>query len=276
MCAANWKTHFNLDWINADLNPEWANTLAEVKTNPFQAKCKTCSKLIELSNMGRQAIVSHFKSKQHQKKALAVKQTQSGILQQYINNSKTTATVNTSEVSDGSKTVIINNQDDKTSASTSKEVMKSFIRTENVIDAEILWCLNIVMKHKSLNSCKTDVPLMQRMFPDSEISKKMMLSPAKASYCILFGLSVYISEKLLADIRTCNKFVVCFDEALNKVAQRGQMDIFIRFWSNHDLVETRYLTSVFLNHASAGDILQKFKDGLQELNVNNIIQVFFS
>ena len=57
----------------------------------------------------------------------------------------------------------------------------------------------------------------------------------------------------------CNVYVACFDEALNKISQRGQMDIVVRFWdASRNVVSTSYLNSTFLGHATAGDLEQKF------------------
>lgn len=52
------------------------------------------------------------------------------------------------------------------------------------------------------------------------------------------------------------------------------MDIIIRFFSEKDnRVETRYFNSVFLHTASATDLLDKFKEGLEQLNFGKILQV---
>jgi len=68
--------------------------------------------------------------------------------------------------------------------------------------------------------------------------------------------------------------VACFDEALNKVAQKGQMDIVIRFWDTAtNQVSTRYLTSVFLGHATAKNLEEKFKEGLSGLNLDKLVQI---
>lgn len=51
-----------------------------------------------------------------------------------------------------------------------------------------------------------------------------------------------------------------FDEAMNKVVQKGQMDIIVQYWNESDnKVQTRYLTSTFLGHATAKDLLQHLK-----------------
>src|SRR5438876_1517325 len=52
------------------------------------------------------------------------------------------------------------------------------------------------------------------------------------------------------------------------------MDIVIRYWSeDNNQVSTRYLTSVFLGHATAADLQAKFLEGLGGLSLPKLIQV---
>ena len=70
------------------------------------------------------------------------------------------------------------------------------------------------------------------------------------------------------------KYVISFDESLNKVLQKEQMDIIVRFWDKEkNKVSSRYLNSQFLGHTRAADLLQKFREALGKLNLANLIQV---
>ena len=65
--------------------------------------------------------------------------------------------------------------------------------------------------------------------------------------------------------------VISFDELLNKVLQKEQMGIIARFCDKEkNKVSSRYLTSQFLGHTRAADLLQKFKEASSKLNVDNI------
>ena len=55
-------TTFNRTWTT---HPDFIGWLQGVDDNPHAAWCKSCHKLIHLSNMGRRAIVSHASSKKH-------------------------------------------------------------------------------------------------------------------------------------------------------------------------------------------------------------------
>src|SRR5664279_3244476 len=112
-----------------------------------------------------------------------------------------------------------------------------------------MWAKKVVMNHLSFRSCKDLNETFRVMFPDSAIAKQFTLSPAKVAYTIVHGLAPYFADELVTSINECSFFVACFDEALNKIAQKGQMDVVIRFWENKsNTVATRYLTSDFLGH----------------------------
>ena len=67
--------------------------------------------------------------------------------------------------------------------------------------------------------------------------------------------------------------MISFDESLNKVLQREQMDINVRFCNEEkNKVLSRYLNSQFLGHTRAADLLQTFSETLGKLNRN---QVFY-
>ena len=100
------------------------------------------------------------------------------------------------------------------------------------------------------------------------------MSKTKAAYTITHGLAPYFKENLDQDIQKCSGYVACFDEALNKISQRGQMDIVIRYWSEDaNQVATRYFYSVFLEHATAHDLQVKFTEGLSGLSLTKLVQV---
>ena len=52
------------------------------------------------------------------------------------------------------------------------------------------------------------------------------------------------------------------------------MDIIVRFWDNgNNMVVTRYLTSVFLGHATAKYLEDKFIEGLTGLSLIKLVQI---
>lgn len=150
--------------------------------------------------------------------------------------------------------------------------IETFLLPQAVTEAEILWCLATVSNHVSKRGAASLAKGFPRLFWDSEIAKKCALSRSKISYCLTFGLSPYFADELRKSVSDASFFVVLFDESLNKIAQRGQMDVHIRFCIN-DTVKTRYLTSVFLGRATSEDLLRAFTGALQELSQKKMLQI---
>ena len=62
--------------------------------------------------------------------------------------------------------------------------------------------------------------------------------------------------------------VVCFDESVNEVIQKEQMDICVQLWdSNRNKMAVRYFSSAFLGHITAKDLC----DGFTTVSNNDIL-----
>ena len=69
-------------------------------------------------------------------------------------------------------------------------------------------------------------------------------------------------------------FPETFDESFNKVTQRGQMDIHIRYFDKcSGKLSTRYLRSQFLVHATADDLVRNFFETMTDLNSRQLVQI---
>lgn len=144
----------------------------------------------------------------------------------------------------------------------------------SVLDAEVRWAAKCVRSHYSFNSCKEINSLFKDMFPDSEIAKRFSCGPTKCAYLVCFGLSPYYTSLLNDIISKCNYFTISYDESLNKSLQSKQLDVHIRFWNEStNLVNTRYLTSVFLGHSTAEDILESFHKAVSKLQLSKMLQI---
>src|SRR3989441_242053 len=287
---SNKRTTFNKVWLN---DIEFTSWLKAVDNNIHQARCTTCMKTFELSNMGRTAVSSHKRSVQHQKRCSSTTDQHSissfatvrnaSIAQSEISVANVQSLVSIAGNHPSPSSATTNTEDAAKHPSSDFSVVRSsaraqslnaFVLTDTVTKSEILWAMKIVMNHMSYRSCLDISQLFQTMFPDSEVAQKFTMSKTKAAYSIVHGLAPYFREKLDEEIKKCPLFVACFDEAFNRIAQRGQMDIVIRYWSeDNNQVSTRYLTSVFLGHATAADLQAKFLKGLGGLSLPKLIQV---
>ena len=82
------------------------------------------------------------------------------------------------------------------------------------------------------------------MFPGHKITEKISCGRTKCGYIINHGLAGYFVELLLEEVKISPKYVLSFDESLNKELQKGQMDILLRHWDYEKTIgTTRYLNS---------------------------------
>lgn len=269
------RTLFNYDWCDKELNPDWAKWLEPNPKSIYSAKCLACKRTFQLSNMGRQAIVSHEVGPKHQKnvkKCLGVKQSLPNFLKESAESKKaeSVVTVPHSNLEAPQDTAICSVE----AVSAHPKEISKYLLNDQVTKAEILWCLRTVMTHSSFRS-NSDVPeILRMMFPDSDIAKKFHLKKDKTAYTICFGLAPFFKSELLTIISSLETFVICFDESLNKVIQKGQMDIHVRFWKNKsNTVTTRYLTSVFLGHSDAKSLVDSLKTSIPSSEMKKVLQL---
>jgi|GEM_PF-5293152 len=64
------KCQFQDDWLQ---DPLFSGVIKKCEKNNFGAYCILCCKEINLSNMGKMALISHFQGKKHQEKIAAKK-----------------------------------------------------------------------------------------------------------------------------------------------------------------------------------------------------------
>ena len=112
------------------------------------------------------------------------------------------------------------------------------------------------------------------MFPDSSIAQKFTFGNTKASYNITHGLAPYFHNLVYNSLLKSDHTVACFDEYLNEVVQKVQMDLCICYWDvNKSWAATRYFDSSFLGHATANDLQSSFTSVLNDQILSKIVQV---
>ncbi|XP_070386228.1 uncharacterized protein [Dermacentor albipictus] len=149
-----------------------------------------------------------------------------------------------------------------------------FQRDTEVVNAEVLWCLNAVMTHTSFRAAAASASLFPLMFPSSATAKKVQLGKDKVGYTIVYGLAPFFRESLVSELNQASYLVLAFDESLNKVAQKEQMDVLVHFWSDAEgSVKTRYLTSCFLGRTRAEELVSAFKSATDGLSRSKILQI---
>ncbi|XP_072157389.1 uncharacterized protein [Bemisia tabaci] len=272
------QTRFQEQWLQ---NPEFAEWLEKVDNHLNEARCSLCRSVFVLGNMGKRALRSHQEGKKHKLAVLNAKSSAS--LKCFYKS--TTSSIITSESHEPPITLTPSN-DNPPSVPSSTDISKlsveitprglqSFVLKNSISDAEILSCLQYVMTpNLSMRSMENIVKLDARKYPDSEIAKKVKLSREKISYSVNYGLAPHFHKEVQNLLLCVDCFVVCFDESFNKIAEKTQMDLAVRFWDTTcDLVATRYFNSVFLGSQTSADLVAGIHKGLSPLPMTNIIQL---
>ena len=76
----------------------------------------------------------------------------------------------------------------------------------------------------------------------------------KQTYIANFGILPYVLMLLHDSIKKSPVYTLSFDECLNKVTQKCEIDLIIRFWDDDSMVKVRYLGSSFFGHSTAKDL----------------------
>lgn len=87
-----------------------------------------------------------------------------------------------------------------------------------------------------------------------QVTKKMAMSERKCAYIAYHGIYPHFKAQFRQKIGD-KKYVLLFDESLNNMTQRKQLDVYVRMWQ-HDTVVSRFYGSSFMGHAKATDMLQ--------------------
>ncbi|KAJ8677964.1 hypothetical protein QAD02_014195 [Eretmocerus hayati] len=243
---------FQDDWLDRKLNPDlfWVQRAK----SKLDATCRFCKKTFDVSNMGKPSLVSHAKGKKHNK-----------LVEIFRKQKKVKFFETRDEQGDGVNSNAQRCSPKETpvrgpvspSTSGSSHPITEYVNKEDVIDAEIYWALDHVSNKSSVRSACKSSDLFPKMFKDSQIAQKFQMQKDKLSYSITYGLGPYFRNELVEFLRLLDVFNVAFDESLNKIAQKGQMDIMIRYFIG-DQVHTRYFSSTFLGHAKSVDLLKGF------------------
>lgn len=269
------KTFFNQRWLLDNLHNEEWKYIKEVESNPNVAFCKLCSKSFSLSNMGKRAISSHFEGKQHKArlKIMKTSATMNKYVQQQnkdVTNSDVVAASLLEAKDETNRDQLVHNSNPMMNNS------NSFDSKIDLAKAEILWALNMIVTHTSYRTASKSIDIMRSMFQDSPIAQNITFGKTKAAYLVLFGLAPYFENLIEKYLKTSKYYVVCFDESLNKVAQKGQMDICVRYWDESDNeVKCTYYTSVFIEgRATAENLLSHFKNSIEPaMKIGKILQI---
>ena len=237
-------SNFQEDWLSDDRYQNW---IRKVPDNPRKAYCILCSKSIDVTSCGVSALNSHQRGQGHNDKLKERNKDQIG---SFFKKSSSSADVEVVALC----------------SKTQSKIPCGYDVKDDTVDAEILWCLNMVETNQSYRSVN-DVPkLFKRMFKTDPVAQKFKLMKDKARYYIVYGIFPSFQATVIKNIQKSKFYSVSFDESFNHHRQMCQMDINIRYWNEIKYIaETTYLTSRFLLRPNAENLKDELFAGIEML-----------
>ena len=273
---ASKKCLFSTDWIDEKLNPQWSSWLKQTSSNE-SALCSICNKTFTLSNMGIQAVKSHATGKKHLANISSKQKTIN--IQEFLSKKQSSGENSKNENSSVVKEIGLCVEKEKcdqgeNNINVKRVTLNDFSFKNDLLKSEIYWTCGTVSSHMSIRQAESCQKLFGKMFPDSKYAENFSVYKNKHSYLATHGLYPYFKDQLTQDLCNSDFFSVSFDESLNKVAQKTQMDIHVKYLDKTTgLVATRYLTSEFLVTCKAVDLLRHLHQGLGYVKKDRMLSV---
>ena len=155
---------------------------SETPNRQLYACCKVCSKDISIAVCGIKVIVRHSEGSKHLERM--PKASQSTILTSCASNDLKTVEAMTIESSQAKS--ITRNKTQTTFASSTSQCF--------VLQAEIMWCLKVIMSKYSYYSSSNKIDLFSKIFSDSNIAKGFACGKTKCSDIVKLELSPIFSN----------------------------------------------------------------------------------
>ena len=143
-----------------------------------------------------------------------------------------------------------------------------YIPKQDVLKAELLWCIDLVCKKNSARSCYGIKELFQRMF-SCKISDDFTISSTKASYLINEALGPFFHNELLEDFKH-DDFACCvqYDETKNCENKKELQIRIIYFSTKESLVKNCHLETKFIAKGDGDKLFTHLLDTLRSNDIN--------
>ena len=152
--------------------------------------------------------------------------------------------------------------------------MSSLFKATSITKSEIILALYCISHGYSDNSTHHFGDSLCALCPTSPEAYDLKMGLTKLMYIISFSLYPYYKNLLSDDLAKTSCIVVMFDENLNKVFQKSQMDFIVYFWGSiAKRFLVRFFDSLFMGYTTHQDLLTNFEDALINLDRWKIIQI---
>ena len=148
------KSTFQQGWF---CNPNYSLWISKDASNTSKAYCKLCYKTIHLKSGSSNALNSHQTGQKHQEFEKARK---TNAMRLFLSpQSSKSYNVNPKERTLSPQSSLKSAKVGPTEVQ--EGLLPSFVLDENTLNAEIVWCLNVVKSHHSFRSCDSLKSLFQ-------------------------------------------------------------------------------------------------------------------
>ena len=108
----------------------------------------------------------------------------------------------------------------------------------------------------------------------SSIASFFSKSKANVSSELFYGFAPYFFELLENELKKASFYAARFDEYFNKINQKEQMDLSVRYWNDvFKIVVIRHCSLSLMEKASSNDVLEHFHQNCSKIEEHKIMQV---
>ena len=136
-----------------------------------------------------------------------------------------------------------------------QSTIQLYLEKSSATEAETIWALKLVMSGYSASSNEDMNETLDAMFPEFEATKPFQMSRSKSIYVVIHGIAPYFKSVLKKNLHKADFLVYSFDESLNDVTLKTEMDLYVRYWDPFEnRVKVRNYDSTFIGHRTHTDL----------------------
>jgi hypothetical protein len=249
-------------------NSEWEKEYSFLrKGGRCDGFCVLCRTKFSVAGQGKSAIATHAKGKVHRARVEAVKGNRALDLCSSSRSSADTERTDTATQSSAVET-----ETTRSSAVVTETTRLDIYTDTQAREAEALWALVTVATHTGFRTGGNLAQCFPRLFPDSAIAAKLACGKDKLSYIATYGWGPFLAQRTIDAVNKAELFALSVDESLNKVSQKAQLDVHVRYMREHSL-RSEYFSSVFLEGTDAKSLRKAVSEALGPIKRCNMVQL---
>ena len=238
---------FDNKWLEDIRFKTW---IGRDNASKFNFYCKVCNKS---NNLYINSLVQHAKGKKHL--AYLAKYKEVPKLSNFLKTPTTPTLINEQSLD-------------------AMTIPQNISLNQQITEAEIRWILRGCKKSCSFREFIDDSDTFKVMFTDSQIASKVTFSKTKAMYVTKYGIAEFVRKHQNSVMEKGLYISVSCDGTFVPQLKKEQVDFTVRYFNPDTArVEDHYLTSEFLGHKAATDLMTAFKNatsGVKHLKIINI------